>query len=68
MNFADLGQQLFFSLLQTNYIAIDGRTDFLDLFPFILLPELLKGNIKVTLQATFLYMPGTQYFLHGLSE
>jgi len=49
MNFADLGQQLFFSLLQTNYIAIDGRTDFLYLFPFILLPELLKGDIKVTL-------------------
>jgi len=49
MNFADLGQQLFFSLLQTNYIAIGGRTDFLDLFSFILLPELLKGNIKVTL-------------------
>ena len=68
MNLVYLGQQFFFSLLQTNYIAIYSTTNFFDLFYLIFFLELFQRDVKITLKSTLLNISWTQYFFHCLSK
>ncbi len=61
LNSWDFIQQFFFFLLQLRYLDADAFIFFLFLCYLLLVFELLKSHIEVTLQSTFFQTSQTQY-------